>query len=426
MKYLRFALVAAAASASTLAYAQEEQQQRPPTEIPDFSNLDEYVYDPKSIVTYGFRFLSGAKLSFAGKGRIGTSENAGTDAELSKLMARTYHDGSVNLDARVAARLDSSGNPVRDPDTGSQIFDPIAPDGRTNTWAFQSDTQATAYPGFIAFHNYTADVIDSGTRTKDTNSNSGMELAVSRDMGKLFGTRLSWQLVGGMSINDLTGGMTDKVLAKITTVRDLYSLGGVAAPTAPYSAPSSTTENVADAAGNPVYNTDGTVQTITTDTTVLISSLPYRETLSPVNDTVSVSNRWKVTGAYYTFRAGATLYVPITSRLKLSVSAGPALIYAGSNYAITQIFTPESGAEITDTQSSSTSHLLPGYYADASIQFDLTERTAFYAGAVMQGSGSYTQDVNTLDATAAGQAHYTTKIDLGRQQGFRGGLTIRF
>lgn len=416
MKHLRLALVVFA-SAAGLARAQDEQQQRPPTEIPDFSNLDDYIYEPKSILTYGFRQLSGAKLKFFGSGRLRTTEDAGpaTGANL----ARTYHDGSVSPDNRFAPRVDSNGNPVTDPDSGNQIFDPIAPDGRTNTWSFQNGSQATE-DGFIAFHSYTADIIDGATRSKDTNSNFGMELAVSRDMGKVFGTRASWQLIAGLSINDLSGSTTDKVQARLTALTDLYSLNGQVAPVAPYSAPSSASENVLDSAGNPVLNDDGTTQTVTTDTTVFLGNQPVDRSEKITTNSSSVDTRWKLTGAYYTFRAGPTLLVPITSRFRASVSVGAALLYSGSNYTVTQTYLPETGAEITDTSSSSTSHLLPGYYADASLQFDLTERTGFYAGALMQGAGAYTQDVNS------DSAHYTTKIDLGKQHGFRGGVTIRF
>jgi hypothetical protein len=52
MKYLRFALLVFVAAAS-LVRGQDEQQQRPPTEIPDFSNLDDYIYEPKSILSFG-------------------------------------------------------------------------------------------------------------------------------------------------------------------------------------------------------------------------------------------------------------------------------------------------------------------------------------------------------------------------------------
>jgi hypothetical protein len=64
--------------------------------------------------------------------------------------------------------------------------------------------------------------------------------------------------------------------------------------------------------------------------------------------------------------------------------------------------------------------VLSGYYVDASLQFDLTERAGFYAGAVYQSTGSYTQ--HARDASS----DYTTKIDLEGQSGLRAGMTIRF
>ena len=63
---------------------------------------------------------------------------------------------------------------------------------------------------------------------------------------------------------------------------------------------------------------------------------------------------------------------------------------------------------------------LPGYYADATIQFDLTERAGFYAGAVFQSAGSYNQNIDTVTN------HYSTKIDHANQNGVRAGLSIRF
>ena len=416
MKHLRLALVLVATSAGYLR-AQDEERQRPPTEIPDFSNLDDYIYEPKSILTYGFRQLSGARLKFFGSGRLITPEDRG--ATTAANLSRSYHDGSVGVDSRSAPRVDNNGNPVRDPDSGSQIFDPIAQDGRTNTWSFQNASQITA-DGFLAFHSYTADIIDSAIRKKETASNFGMELAVSRDMGKLLGSRVTWQLVAGMSINDLSGSTADKVQAKLTAMTDLYSLDGQVAPLAPYSAPSSATTSVLDSAGNALLNDDGSAQSVTTDTTVLLTNQPLRPADKVTTDSSSVNTNWKLSGAYYTFRAGPTVQFPFSNRFKASFSAGAALLYAGSTYTVTQTFTPETGADVTDTSKSTMSHLLPGYYADASLHFDLTERTGFYAGAIVQGAGEYTHNVNST------AAHYSTKIDLAKQQGFRGGMTIRF
>ena len=416
MKLLRFALLITV-SAAGLARAQDEERRAPPVEIPDFSNLDEYIYEPKSTVRFGFRYVSGAKTSFSGQGRIPSPEDPGPATGAN--MLRVYHDGSVQPDARVVARLDSGGNPIIDPQTNSPAFDPITPDGRTNTWNY-TDASQLSRPGFVSFSTYSAEVIDDALRQRDSGSSAGMDLAVSRDMGRLFGSRIAWNLTGGISINDISANTIDSVRATLTTVTDLYSLFGQVPPAAPYSSPSSSTSTIVDASGNPVLNDDGSVSTVTVDTSVLIGNEPAGRTVTSVTDDASVSNRWRLKGSYYTFRLGPTVWVPITTRLRASLSVGAALVYSGTSYTVTQTFEPELGAEISDTASSEAYKLLPGYYADATLQFDLTERAGFYAGAILQSAGSYTQNVDTENS------HYTTKIDLGNQNGVRAGMSIRF
>jgi hypothetical protein len=416
MKYLRLALIAIVSTAG-LAYSQDEERRAPPVDIPDFSNLDEYIYEPKSTVQFGFRYLSGAKTSFAGQGRIPSPEDPG--AATGANLLRVYHDGSVQPDARVVARLDSGGNPIIDPQTNTPVFDPIAPDGRTNTWNY-TDASQLLRPGFVAFQTYSADVIDDVVRRKESGSSAGMDIAVSRDMGKMFGSRLTWKLTAGMSINDISANTNERVLATLTTLTDFYSLFGQVPPAAPYSSPSSTSTTVVDASGNPLFNTDGSPSTVTVDTSVLIGNEPAGRTITNVTDEESVSNRWRLKGSYYTFRVGPTIWIPITTRLRASLSAGAALVYSGTSYTVTQTFEPALGAEISDTSSTEAYKLLPGYFADATVQFDLTERTGFYAGAVFQSAGSYTQNVDTENS------HYSTKIDLANQNGVRAGLSIRF
>ncbi len=416
MKHLRLALFALASTVG-VAHAQDEERRAPPVEIPDFSNLDEYIYEPKSTVTFGFRYLSGAKTSFGGQGRIPAPEDPG--AATGANLLRVYHDGSVRPDGRVTGRTDSGGNPIIDPQSNSQVFDPIANDGKTNSWNYTDASQLTG-TGFVKFNSYSADIIDTAMRKQDGLSTAGMDIAMSRDMGKLLGGRLPWTLTAGMSINDIATNTNDRVRATINTLSDFYSLYGQTPPDAPYSSPSSRTSPILDASGNPVIRDDGSAGSITVDTSVLLGNEPAGRTLTSVTDDVSVSNRWKLKGAYYTFRAGPTVWIPITTRLKASVSAGAVLVYAGTNYTVTQTFEPALGAEISDTSFSADYKLLPGYYADATLQFDLTERAGLYAGAVFQSAGSYTQ------ATDTANSHYTTKIDLSNQSGVRAGMSIRF
>ena len=416
MKHLRLALLVLA-SLPGIAFAQEEERRAPPVEIPDFSNLDEYIYEPKSTARFGFRYISGTKTSFIGRGSLPSPENPGAVTGASS--NRSYHDGSVRPDGRVAARLDSGGNPIIDPQTNNPVFDPIAPDGRTNTWNY-SDASQLALPGYVAFHSYSAEITDAATRKKDGTSSAGMDLSVSRDMGKFWGGRIAWNLTAGMSINDIGANINDRVLARLTTVTDYFSLFGQTPPAAPYSSPSSATTSVVDAGGNAVLNEDGSARTVTTDTSVLIGNEPAGRTTGVSTDSASVGNNWKVKGAYYTFRAGPTVSLPITARLRASVSAGAAIVYSGSSYSVTQTFDTPLGAPISDTNTSAAYKLLPGYFADATLQFDLTERAGFYAGAVFQSSGSYTQNIDVPTA------HYSTKIDLGSLSGVRAGLSIRF
>ncbi|MSU23029.1 MAG: hypothetical protein EXS32_04315 [Opitutus sp.] len=417
MKHLRLALLALAATAS-LGRAQDEQRGAPPTEIPDFSNLDDYFYVPKSTLIIGLRHLSGAKTTFFGTGKLLSPEALGPLTGTK--VARAYHDGNVGADARVAGRLDSDGNPIIDPSSGTQIFDPIAPDGKTSTWAYLDAKQA-ALDGFVAFRTYSAEITDRTLRRQNTTSTTnGLDISVSRDMGKLFGTRATWSIVSGVSVNDLKAATSDRVQAALTTITDLYSLDGQALPTAPYSAPSSTTITVVDSAGNAVLTNDGTTQTVTIDTTTLLGSQPVDRNTKIATDSTSVTNHWKIKGSYFTFRSGPAVWLPISTRLRATVGIGAAVVYAGNSYTVTQSFQPETGTEITTTTTETAKHLLPGYFADASLQFDLTERAGFFAGAVFQTAGSYTQTLST------DTARYSTKINLANQQGLRAGMTIRF
>jgi hypothetical protein len=114
------------------------------------------------------------------------------------------------------------------------------------------------------------------------------------------------------------------------------------------------------------------------------------------------------------------LVFPITTRLHVTVSAGLALIYSGTNYTVTQVLTPDVGSEIQEVDTNAVYKLRPGYFADATLGFDLTEKAEFFAGGVFQSAQGYTQELHTTTA------QYATKIDLTNQSGFRAGMSIRF
>lgn len=413
MKQLRLALIL---SALALCAA---RAQRDPEPIPDFTNLDEFVYEPKTTVSFGFRTLSGTKTSFSGVSKFLAPEDIGNATDVN--IFRGYHNGFVAPDARFVIRVDADGNTVFD-DNGIAVRDPITPDGKTNSYSFIGNRQTTDFPGFIAFQTYAAETLDRPTRTKEGKGTLGMELAVTRDMGKIFGTRFTWNLSFGMTINDISAKMNTTERAKITTVTDLYSLFGATPPAAPYNAPHTSTTNLLDDAGNPVLNDDGTNVLVDVEDTVLIGNVPSSRQTATTTSEESVTRRTSLKGAYYTFRAGPTVWMPITNRFRASVSVAATMIYAGTNYTVFQAFRPESGDDVFENVTGDTTKVLPGYYADATLQFDVTPRTGFYAGAILQGAGDFEQSMTSPTSGS----NFSTKVEFGHQRGFRAGMTIKF
>lgn len=340
-------------------------------------------YVPKHTVHLGFRDISGVKAGFGAKGFLASVDPGATDPG----HLRNYHDGFVGPDARMVT--DPSGRNV-----------PIAPDGRTNTWQFKSDSQVDPR-GYMMMHSYTAQVTDESIHSKDPKGSYGVELALDRDLGRLFKGRVHWGVVAGLSINQFSSTTSATTAANVTTQTDYYSLGGQIPPAAPYTAP----------------NFNGAA-----DISVLLGlDVLLRQTnTAAVADAVLTS--WHLRGAYMTFRAGPTLSIPIGARFSANISAGAVLVYAGSTTDIVQNFRPATGDEIVQANSDGASALLPGFYVDANVQWDMTENAGLYLGGVYQNSGDYTQTVASQD----GKSTYTARIDLSQLQGVRAGVSFKF
>ena len=404
MKQLRFVLVALAAAG--LVHAQDEGRSTPPVEIPDFSNLDEYIHEPKGTVTLGFRRLDGAKTTFSGRGSIASPENP-PDISGGPNLTRIYLDGSVGSDTRYPlfnAPADGSTTPAtQQQDASGNFLFEAPPDGLTNRWNFIDASQVQG--GSIAFHTYDAEILDSGRFETDSGSTNGLEIGMAHDMGTVFGTRLAWRITGGVSVNDISASAAGNVLANVRTGTDLFSLRGATPPGSdriPFASSPSTL-------------------LVQDDSLILIENIPSGpRQFTTVQDSTSVFNRWKVKGSYFTFRLGPTLLIPITSKIKASISVGGALVYAGTNLTITETLDAPTGGDIVESETSDEHKVLPGYYADANIQYDLTEKAGFYAGAVFQSAGTYTQRLDNANSS------YATKVDLSKQSGLRAGMSIRF
>jgi hypothetical protein len=372
-----------------------------------FFDTDFVISIPKWTMQYGVRGLSGASTTFGGTGYVESVQTHGEFTD--KGIARGYHDGVVGVDARRAAIDDGLGHVTNVP---------VTPDGRTDTWSYVTSSQARP-DGTIAMHTYTNAIADSGGRSKKADPGYGMELSFRRNTDKAIG-KFGFDILGGIGLNSINSALNAKETSTTTTLTDIYSLNGQDAPEAPYNAPSNVSAPLVDANGKPFIGSDGTAQTSNRDTTVPLAQDPSERTTSTATDSTSVGNRYHLKGAYFTFRAGPSLSLPLGERFRATVSAGAALVYAGTTYTVLQDFSPPTGELITSGVERSEANFLPGLYADANLEMTFTERAGGFVGIAYQNSGSFDQGIKE------GNINYGTKVKLNNLSGIRMGLNVRF
>ena len=297
MRFLRFALCVACLPLAGLRADDEDNKGPVPEEIPDFNQLDEFIYVPRSTLSLGTRLLlNGPKTTYSGHGIIPSGVGALANPEIPN-VSRTYQDGSVSADSRTINT--NSG-------VGENTLVPIAPDGRTNTWTYDNNSQIQPN-GDIAFHTYAGEVTDTGQRSIDAESSVGMELILDRDMGTL-GKRFKWSITAGFSIADIHAGTYANVATNLTTVTDTYDLFGQVPPPAPFSSPGAISQTVYGTGGTIVSGSSTTTASQSVTQQILLGNQPLNRQVTTV-DTTTV-NRYFTEGAYYTLRMGPMLTIP--------------------------------------------------------------------------------------------------------------------
>ena len=425
MRFLRLALCIACLPVVGLCAPgddSKDEEKQAPEEIPNFNQLDEYVYVPKSTLSIGGRFLlRGPKTTYSGQGEIPSTVSPGADNTVNiPNIQRTYVDGTVMPDTRTVTQ--NTG-------FGGTISVPIQSDGKTNTWSYDNNNNSLIWnyntpsnqllpDGNIAFHAYDAVVTDAGDHTSYGTPNLGIELILDRDMGKL-GKHFKWSFTAGFSIADIHSSIYAPVATTLSTLTDEYDLFGQVVPAAPFSSPTNTSQNVYNSNGSAVTGTSGTTQTQSVNQVILLGNQPISRTYT--TQYIDTTNRYFIEGAYYTLRVGPTLQFPTWKHLQLNVSAGPMLVYSGSILNVLEDLNIATGEEFTDLYTKENNRLLPGYYVDVNLQYKLTDTAGFYVGGVYQDAGRYSQTVSSGVST-----NYSSVIDFGSQEGVKGGLTVRF
>jgi hypothetical protein len=420
MRFLRLALCVACLPLAGLRAQQKDEDKGPvPEEIPNFNQLDEYIYVPKSTLSLGTRFfLRGPKTTYGGQGENPAPVDPGDLASTAvPNISRTYIDGTVFPDTRTVTI--NTG-------LGGEAQVPIASDGRTNTWSYDNASQLLP-DGNITFHTYSSEITDTALHGVTGAPNTGMELILDHDMGKIG--KLKWSITAGFSIADIHSSTFLSVPTAISTLTDTYDLFGQVPPAAPYSSPNTISQTVFGASGSVESGTTTTTATQSVVQEILLGNQPLGGPLGRQVDTVDTTtiNRYFTEGAYYTLRAGPMITIPAGNHWKLNVSVGPDLIYLGSQLNVLEDLNIATGEDFMTLYQKYNTKILPGYYVDVNLQYQLTDTAGFYVGGIYQGAGTFVQSLPSgNDPNTGAGLSYTSKLDFGNQEGVKGGVTVRF
>jgi hypothetical protein len=383
-------------------------------------------YVPKNTITFGYRVL--------GKGIQAKFGNLGSVASIRTIVpasqgdaARQYDNGSVtkdqpraneyefNADGTVKGVKTTPGTRYqiyRTNDDGSQTLtlDYLAyTPGQTREYSYQRESQASN--GVLALSNYSARG-QGASASKDEGVNGGVELSLSRAMGKL-GKRFDWSLTAGLALNGMNARTAGTVTSTLITYTDYYTLNGAApvrSSTGTLGGP--TFVDALEANGTTVANTNGI------ETTTTLSGAPTgTSTTIETPGGATVQGNWKIKGAYFLMRVGPSIRTQVTDRFGVSASLGLAGAFAGSRYSVVERLQIENVTDpIMEEKDSAESKFLTGYYADMTVDWAANERTGLFAGVNMQHLSGYDQEV----------AGRTAKIDIGSAVGIHGGISIKF
>ncbi len=397
---------------------------------------------PPYQVSVGVRLAGKAKVKFSGLGAIPSNTYPGNTVaadDSTKTYGRVYDDGAVYPDYTRSINADGTYTRLTPEDT------------KTNYWGFTSANQVVELTDgrkALEFHTYS---VDSTGATEDASRNASMawDIEISRELGA--NRRMSWGLLLGASISDITCKSDATVKGRLRTLTDYYSLEGVTLPTSattgaivPTSYTGRTeyypyTYKLADDGVNyaqdangayiPVYQYDPVtgeklkawpdVPRISTDPIA-----DARTDVPEATPSLDVLGHWEVRGAYLTARFGPYFTFQLARRLALRASAGITFTVIGASLRINErVYVPAKAAymELNNEDYNIDPRVsgILGYFASCELDAFLTDRTGVFFGASHEG---FQRDLSLQYAA------YQQRADVELSSGtvLRTGITTRF
>ena len=285
----------------------------------------------------GFNVKASFQSSLAGTGaNPGPATGGGLD--------RVYDDGYV--------KVDSSGN-------GG---------GQTWNWGYQRDRQAPPGAGTLALSAMSGSNPAVVNDVKDDPLVGG-EVTYTRYLFE-FG-RANWGVELGATYTPVSISDDSTLSANAHLVRDLYNLGGITPPAAPYQG---------------TFGGPGPV----------ISDSPTR---TASTEAVTFTGNRKLESSVFGIRLGPNLDIPMGNPLSLQISGGLYLQYADTDFTYSETATLAGGASQTQSGSVSQQDWVVGGYVRGQLLVALSRTVGIFAGAEYVFADSINLGTPTHQAT---------------------------
>ena len=225
-------------------------------------------------------------------------------------------------------------------------------------------------------------------------SGLGFDLSVSRRIFKL-GKRTEITLSGAVGLTDFKASAQEQITSDLITMSDVYEIYGDLTGL-PFLFPSS--EEIIEF--DPV--TGNATNSYLYETTVPLEQITPDRTYTTVPNGASIEGAWEISGAYYSIRLGPEIRTHLTEKLAVSLSGGVMGAYVGSDFSVTEIldlgdYSTTSTVGVSETEN--LTEMIVGYYASASFEYWLTQRTGLFVGASYESIDDFVQTMGGRSAS---------------------------